>query len=483
MPEQKKVLVNQIIWEDSIHAVEGCTGCHGGDDSTVHALNLDRESAHSGNFLGDPTRAETVSQGCGECHADIVAKYNSSIHQTKAGIKWAVGQRTGNLEAIKEPMEKNCLTPCHTSCGQCHISRPTDIVGSGRPGGFIDYSIRGHYFWKRPPMESSCGILCHGGRVWPEYSGKEFPADVHYLKGMHCVDCHPQEEMHNSVNKYGKTPRFRYEVDNGPRCERCHNGVVAPWKANSQGHLAHADYKNHSKTALQCHVCHSDFFYNNCFGCHVRKDIAGRYMSSYDQKKRYFKIGRNYLKSPDRPYDYIVVRHNPVTRDIFFHVEEKEESLLSNFDALPTWSYASPHNVRRKTPQNKNCIDTCHGNAMLYLLKGSDDIPEGEEKANEAVALDSVPGADLAGNLNLDKIILIIDFGNPYGIWVYYNGSTWSKLHSLSPEIITVGDIDGTGQDDLIIDFGNPYGIWVYYNGSTWSKLHSLSPCSIWIFK
>ena len=69
---------------------------------------------------------------------------------------------------------------------------------------------------------------------------------------------------------------------------------------------------------------------------------------------------------------------------------------------------------------------------------------------------------------------VIIDFG-VYGIWVWYNDTSWEQLHNLSPEIITTGDIDGSGQDDVIIDFGI-YGIWVFYNDTSWKQLHNFSP-------
>jgi hypothetical protein len=45
------------------------------------------------------------------------------------------------------------------------------------------------------------------------------------------------------------------------------------------------------------------------------------------------------------------------------------------------------------------------------------------------------------------------------------------QLDSLSPEIITTGDIDGSVQGDVITDFGPGYGIWSLMNNTTWVKL------------
>ncbi|MBN2321113.1 MAG: DUF1566 domain-containing protein [Acidobacteria bacterium] len=69
----------------------------------------------------------------------------------------------------------------------------------------------------------------------------------------------------------------------------------------------------------------------------------------------------------------------------------------------------------------------------------------------------------------------IIDFGSGTGLWARYNNTSWTKLHSLSPEIIATGDLDGNGQDDCVIDFGSGIGIYVLYNNTTWTKLHGLS--------
>ena len=37
------------------------------------------------------------------------------------------------------------------------------------------------------------------------------------------------------------------------------------------------------------------------------------------------------------------------------------------------------------------------------------------------------------------------------------NNSTWVQLHTLSPETMTTGDIDGGGSADVILDFGGQW--------------------------
>jgi hypothetical protein len=79
------------------------------------------------------------------------------------------------------------------------------------------------------------------------------------------------------------------------------------------------------------------------------------------------------------------VRHVPITRDSFAYYGE---SLLPNFDALPTWKYATPHNIQRITPQNETC-GSCHGNTEVFLTDG--DVSADELEANQDVIVEDLP--------------------------------------------------------------------------------------------
>ncbi len=81
---------------------------------------------------------------------------------------------------------------------------------------------------------------------------------------------------------------------------------------------------------------------------------------------------------------------------------------------------------------------------------------------------------DLKYATTTEKTDLIVDFGS--GIWTRYSDITWTLLHSLDPETIATGDMDGSDRDEVIIDFGAGAGIWVRYNDVSWTNLHSLSP-------
>jgi len=54
---------------------------------------------------------------------------------------------------------------------------------------------------------------------------------------------------------------------------------------------------------------------------------------------------------------------------------------------------------------------------------------------------------------------IIIDFGTQYGIWLRLNNSTWVQLHTLSPEFMVTGNLDGIAlESDTAISHQAPAG-------------------------
>jgi hypothetical protein len=117
----------------------------------------------------------------------------------------------------------------------------------------------------------------------------------------------------------------------------------------------------------------------------VGVDEKGLAYLKTDESQMTFKIGRNALVSENRPWDYVLVRHIPVVPDTFAFYGE---GLLPTFENVPTWKYATPHNIQRVTPQNQSC-ESCHDNPELFLME--DDVDPQEREANAAVIVDRVP--------------------------------------------------------------------------------------------
>jgi thiosulfate/3-mercaptopyruvate sulfurtransferase len=132
--------------------------------------------------------------------------------------------------------------------------------------------------------------------------------------------------------------------------------------------------------AFACQVCHSQN-YKSCNGCHVGEGITG---SSYET----FKIGYNPL--PDRPEKFVVLRHIPIVPDTYTGWGLSE---LSNFDTEPTWKFATPHNIRRRTdrtPEGGSCGSACHNSYQGptdFFLRAADleGTSEAEQRSNADV--------------------------------------------------------------------------------------------------
>jgi len=357
----EKVYVSDAKFLTDVHNTANCIGCHGGVGGTD-----DKAKAHEG-VVRDPTT--DPGRVCGTCHADIVKTASTSLHYALNGYRTILQARGADLSnpAMAEAFQNHC-TECHATCGQCHVSRPTFSDGG---------LIKGHQFKRVASISLTC-LGCHGGRVGPEYQGKYegVPGDVHWTKGgMPCLECHEVTQYHGDGTEYA----HRYDGPAVPNCLDCHKDV----EGGKDGVTQHAIHGQ----KVACQVCHSAGPYKTCYGCHVGKDAGGLPYRKTEPTQYEFKIGRNPLKSDERPWDYVLLRHVPVARDTFAYYGK---DLLPAFDAVPTWKYATPHNIQRVTPQNRDC-NACHGQKALFLTV--DDVLPDELEANRSVIVEKVPPA------------------------------------------------------------------------------------------
>jgi thiosulfate/3-mercaptopyruvate sulfurtransferase len=354
----EKVLVgNEFL--ASVHNTQNCIGCHGG----VEGID-DKDAAHEG-VVRDPL--EDSEQTCGVCHAEATQLAATSLHQNLTGYRTILTTRGADFSNpnMEEAFNNHCNS-CHTTCGQCHISRPNFTFGG---------LIANHKVKEIASMKDTC-MACHGARVSNEYQGKNegVEGSVHWLEeGMACFECHNVSHYHGDGTEYA----YRYDGPPGVNCLDCHP-EVAPDQSEMQEHRIHADQ-------VACEVCHVSGPYKSCYNCHVAIDEQGLPYYETDESQMTFKIGRNPLKSDDRPWNYVLVRHVPVVPDIFAFYDGY---VLPDFDNAPTWKYATPHNIQRVTAQNQSC-DSCHGNADLFLT--ADDVAPEEMEANAAVIVEEIP--------------------------------------------------------------------------------------------
>lgn len=383
---------------DEAHALIGCVECHGGNEPAEF------ENAHV-DVVRDPSAdAET---NCNPCHAEIVETNKNSMHSKAWGEMTTIAERelgAGNDHnnfsqcpiELTEGFSRECAS-CHTTCGQCHISRPNSAAG-----GLVD----SHRFNKTPDQTNNC-LACHGSRVATDFEGhlEGNEPDVHYQNWMKCGDCH-KEDMHADASNSAT----RYHLPDLPSCEDCHSAT----KSVNAYHRVHWPQGN-KRLSLSCFVCHSQP-YNNCNSCHTKNpsgDLSEWWQTGYAESntevdvhtgaggyKEYpdFKIGYNY-NTDLHDGKFIVVRHIPVVRDSY---SPWGHETLANYNARPTWEYSSPHNIQRFTPQTDttggvSCGASCHLKGdkaqenlerFLWQTDVDTDYPD-ESVANEPVVVDN----------------------------------------------------------------------------------------------
>jgi hypothetical protein len=157
-------------------------------------------------------------------------------------------------------------------------------------------------------------------------------------------------------------------------------------------------------------VCHS-VTYKKCYSCHVQLSDDGAPFVKTEPSQMAFKIGLNPIKSEARPYKYVVVRHVPIDGQTF---EYYGTDPLPNFDARPTWTYATPHDIQRKMPQNANC-KSCHNNKELHLTEEAvapDEREANQNSKSRPVEAGRAYAERYAGEANLiDRVLDILRHG------------------------------------------------------------------------
>lgn len=368
-PVHQKVRVTADFDRDPVHGALACTDCHGGDPTATT-----RREAHAG-LVADPSVPDP-GDSCGRCHPEVATTFAQSLHATEAGKRRSVEIRAGGpLSPLVDSAYRTHCGRCHASCGQCHVSAPAPAGGG---------LLQGHAFVRRAPGFLTC-TGCHGTRVRQEYEGRNagIPADVHFLAGMECTDCHSGDGMHG---KGGEDATHRYDVDSSPRCSDCHPDGEA-FRRNPF-HAVHRDELG--ALLLSCQACHAAEW-KGCVGCHVSLSPAGVPVSEVNEPDHVswlgVRLGFNPRRDARHPERWVPLRRVPAAPGLF---DFYGPGLLPAFDAAPTWTLATPHTIRRTTARTANCTDSCHGNRAVFL--GPGDLRDYEEAANEAVVVVVPPG-------------------------------------------------------------------------------------------
>ena len=348
----EKVLIDSEKYlEKDVHAEVGCIDCHGGTPDTD-----EKEEAHEGVVV---KASANPMKACGGCHKSYAEGAQSSKHRVQTGYQEVLAHRGGDFtDTTFTKAYGNHCTSCHADCGDCHISRPSALGGG---------LISGHKVKKFASVWLTCGG-CHSARITDDYRGNHegIPGDVHWEKqGMVCAKCHTETDYHSGSHG------TRYSDAPSPACVDCHEDVL-PGDGVEQHDDLHLE-------KMDCQTCHAAGAYKSCFGCHTGIDDQDIKFFTTDPSQMTFKIGRNPLKSEERPWDWVLLRHAPATPDLFaFYGDD----LLPDFDAVPTWKYTTPHNTQTVTPQNATCNNCLVHDDPSTTEK---DVDPAERAANQGV--------------------------------------------------------------------------------------------------
>ncbi len=175
----------------------------------------------------------------------ISENYTKTLHYTWSGVEHEYARGAGEDFGLTVPEGcYKCHTPL-TDCSGCHKGEAMT-------------------------MEDNC-LGCHKKRPGPNYVGKlggmkkDGPhPDIHYEKGLDCMDCHSLSEIHGDGQIY---PNERLAVQ--VRCEDCHRspGKVVKGMNVTQYSNKMATHAIHEDT-LDCAACHAGW-YQTCINCHL----------------------------------------------------------------------------------------------------------------------------------------------------------------------------------------------------------------------
>ncbi len=422
---------------DPAHDVKilGCSPCHLGDP-----LAIDREKAHRG-VVKNPGDLRVARKTCGVegCHGTDVHRVKNSLMATNRGIlatllyywgeapdqygEYSVEDliNSGKTSLALDYFRKLCAT-CHLwkqkgdlpgffgekggGCSACHHVTNPDLPADGRQ--------KGHPFITRKVPVENC-VRCHNrsGRIGISYTGvyesegsgapfeggglssKRLPgsrfyqnlaADIHYQKGMACIDCHTRNEIMGDGNRYA-----HFEEQLEIQCATCHT-TEAPGRTRKNNQLNNIDtsqsppvltgkldarphplrpplpqtctYEGHRR--LSCQACHSTWV-PQCYGCHVKRDMSETHLDKLTLKETpgWWEEGRSYIRY-ERPalavWNDRIMPVTPGCQDVVTLKDAQGETERSFYSF--TIAAIDPHTTQRR---GRGCAD-CHTQAKALGL-------------------------------------------------------------------------------------------------------------------
>jgi len=373
----------------AIPGASTCAGCHAGTaamtDSSLHTTVAGYEKILAARGVdltaGSPARLRYDKQ-CIRCHAAIGAGATAEAACGQCHISVPDSAGGGLIAGHRVQRSPDMVN----NCTACHGSRVKD-----------EYLGSNAALYARNRANSATVVAGDG------FAGAAIKPDAHYSKGMTCNACHPAGEMHGqgvvaNIDRYGITGRMG--------CTTCHAALTGSNSFHSAGHLDKmACQLCHSQPYKNCFSCHTQeaqpsgaayFTSNGTDPTRLARRVPATWSATvtyaanayvtYNTVEYRSLLATNLNHLPDAAAStwwvaaaapipagdaliafkagvnpqfgvapgakkYAVLRHVPVDADVFTYDEEGTSlpGLIPNLTGLPTWKFATPHNIQRLT--------------------------------------------------------------------------------------------------------------------------------------
>ena len=240
--------------------------------------------------------------------------FESSLHYTSRGLEYWYAKEQGGLQRITDlPFAGLPCARCHArTCDSCHAAKV-----DGRPV----YSTA----MARDPKVCSG---CHGieSLTALEKNPNDPAGDVHFKKGMKCLDCHTAREIHGDGTAYVS---FQQEGAMDVSCAKCHTDL-----SRCPGARVHGD-------RVDCNACHVRDL-PSCYNCHFETRV---------------KEGKS-VSLPLHNLLFLVNRRGKVTLGDMHTFVYGRKTMI-------TFAPSFPHSVMK---EGRACPD-CHGTPLLKEIE------------------------------------------------------------------------------------------------------------------
>ncbi len=191
--------------------------------------------------------------------------YEKSLHYTNRGLEYWYAKENGGLERITGlPFSKLSCNGCHVrTCDSCHTKEI-----DGKPVFSLEEAKSGTRCTRCHSMESLTFARKNPGNS---------RADVHFSRGMKCVDCHSAREIHGDGKVYDSM-QAPGAMDTS--CEKCHTDL-----SRCPSNAVH-------KGKVDCTACHVREV-SSCYNCHFDTKVKEKKSVSLPLKDVLFLINHD----------------------------------------------------------------------------------------------------------------------------------------------------------------------------------------------